>query len=410
MAHACEVANEAEKAIAIQRPSGFNKLYKAAVKKECDHQYLSGLEQPVGETEPDAGNEKGKAKERQILKFLVRGLAQENVSAWKWTWGVDLNEGDLSTMIRGADRNNEIPHSGYNQDLPSDSLQSQTSGALDPAILEDPNDNDLLFDDISSSIGMIPELSPYEIPVYSGIFLDTSGDGLAESEPDPVIEAFIKKRVEKKAKKMVMQDEVDQPVSYLDQGWEFNPQITLIPSRPWLVPHLHQGWEFNPQITLIPSRPWLVPHLPIIHPLNNTGHVITQPPDSDVDKINNPDTGENHPDHITLPDSEDDNLMLPDSDSSQSSVIHFPMSDDEDDVMDVVRSDEQTVPPGATLGSPIFIDDSDSESDNDRIIFPCESPLATQPSIGGSEVIERDPNTGHFSAASFSHFPDDLLD
>ncbi len=78
--------------------------------------------------------------------------------------------------------------------------------------------------------------------------------------------------------------------------------------------------------------------------------------------------------------------------------------------MDVVRSDKQSVPPGATLGSPILIYDSDSELDNDCIIVPCESPLATQPSIGGSGVIEQDPNMGRFSAASFFHFPDDLLD
>ncbi len=57
--------------------------------------------------------------------MLVKELAEENASAWKWTWGVDLNENDLSEMIWGADRNDEIPHLGYNQDLPSSSLQSQ---------------------------------------------------------------------------------------------------------------------------------------------------------------------------------------------------------------------------------------------------------------------------------------------
>lgn len=381
MVHACEVANEAEKAIAIRRASGFNELYEAAVKKECDHQYLEGSERPLEETDP------GLPHTKQLLKILVSKLSQENASAWKWTWGVDLNEDDLSKLIRGANRNNDIPHSGYDQDLPSGSLQSQTSHALDPAMLEDPNDSDLLFDDISSSIGMVPELGPHEIPVYSGILLDTSGDALAESEPDPVIEAFTK-RAEKKAKKLIMQDEVDQPVSYLDQGSQFNPRMALIPSRPWLVPHL-----------------------PMIHPPNNM-----QPPDSEDHE---PDTHEKSPDHIILPDSEDeddhiklpdsadedtnddpDNLMLPDSGSSQSSIIHFPMSDDEDDVMDVVGSGEQIVPAGATLGSPIVIDDSDSESEH----------VATKPSIGGSGVIERDPATGRFSAASFAHFPDDLVD
>ena len=399
MVHACEIANEAEKSIAIRRASGFNELYEAAVKKECEIKGRSGSDESVGENEPggNAPDRKGKGKEKERqhgrsaiedLKVLVKNLAKEDASPWKWTWGVDLNEDDLSRLIRGADRNDQIPHSGYDQDLPTGSLLSQTSEALDPAILEDPNDNDLLFDDVSNSIGIIPELGPYEIPDYSGI-LDTSGDGLEGSEPDPVIEAFAK-RVEKKAKKMVMQDEVDQPVSYCDEGSEFLPRTAIIPSRPWLLPGL-----------------------PSILPPTNKAQVVNQRTDPAAnEKVADPD-------HITFPDSDDeqndksdsddtpDHIMLPDSDSSQSSIILFPISDDEDDAMDVVRSDEQTVPPGGTIRSPIFIDDSDSESDN---IDRSESPLDTRHSIGGSGVIDRDPNTGRFSAASFSHFPDDLVD
>jgi len=36
MVHACKVANVAEKDIAIQRASGFNELFEAALKKECE--------------------------------------------------------------------------------------------------------------------------------------------------------------------------------------------------------------------------------------------------------------------------------------------------------------------------------------------------------------------------------------
>jgi hypothetical protein len=36
MVHACEIANEAEKAIAIRRASGFFKLHQASAKKESD--------------------------------------------------------------------------------------------------------------------------------------------------------------------------------------------------------------------------------------------------------------------------------------------------------------------------------------------------------------------------------------
>jgi len=104
MVHACEIANEAEKAIAIRRASGFNELFEVALKKECD------------ETEPHAGSEeapeqgsgsgsgsKGKGKETERfgpeveeLKTWMKSLMLKAAKgASEWTWGVDLTEEDL---------------------------------------------------------------------------------------------------------------------------------------------------------------------------------------------------------------------------------------------------------------------------------------------------------------------------
>ncbi len=58
MVHACEIANKAEKSTAIQRASGFNELYKAAVKKECDNRNQSGK---MNRTQEMKGKGKGKA-------------------------------------------------------------------------------------------------------------------------------------------------------------------------------------------------------------------------------------------------------------------------------------------------------------------------------------------------------------
>jgi hypothetical protein len=379
MAHACEIANQAEKDIAMRRASGFNELFEAALKKECDVEEKSGS----GEThEQESGSgSNGKGKERRFgpevegLKTLVKNLVKDGaIGSSKWTWGVSLTEDDLRGLIRGADRQYQVPHSGYDRELPSESLQSQTSEALD---LEDPNDQDLRFEELSRPIIIIPDLRPHEIPTYSTVLLGSSGDAHVDSDPDPVVDAFTKraKAQATNANKLLMQDEVDQPVSYRDFGSEFMPRTALIPRRPWLAPRL----------------PIILP------PTNNaTDHVMRT--DSDpIDEFPNhiiiPDS-DDISDHITIPGSDDipDNIIIPDSDSiHSSSPIRFLPSDNEgSDAMDVVVS-------------------TDSESDSPSVIFP-ESPMATRHSIGGSGVIERDPNTGHFTAASFANFPDELLE
>jgi hypothetical protein len=421
MVHACEIANGAEKDIAIRRASGFNELFEAALRKECDPEGGSGSGESHGQESGSESEGKGKEKERfgpevEELISWTKKLVKEGASS-KWTWGVDLTEDDLRGLIRGADRQYQVPHSGYDRDLPSASLTSKMSEALDALNLEDPHDDDLRFDELSKSITIIPELRLHEIPTYSGVLLDPSGDEHIESEPDSVIEAFTKraKTQATKAKKSLMQDEVDRPVSFLDYGSEFVPQTALIPRRPWLAPRL--------PIILPPTNLHRVvtDHTRCSDPATEISfpdHIMIPDSDDIPDHITLPESDDT-PEHISIPDSDDipDHLMIPHSGSSGSSQIYFPISDDElSDAMDVVRSDEQTAAPAATETEiPMSVVSSDSESDSILVLpsDPSESPMATRQSTGSGltmAAVVRDPNTGRFTATSFINFPDDFLD
>src|SRR6266498_5951285 len=80
------------------------------------------------------------------------------------------------------------------------------------------------------------------------------------------------------------------------------------------------------------------------------------------------------PNYIDIADSDGipDHLILLDSDSSHSGQIHFPLSDDE---MDVV-SDEPSAQPNAKSDTkiPMSVANTDSESDSipDHIVLPCD--------------------------------------
>ena len=47
--------------------------------------------------------------------------------ALKWTWGTDLDLNDIRQCVRGADKGNCIPHSGYDGSLPKGRLGGEDS-------------------------------------------------------------------------------------------------------------------------------------------------------------------------------------------------------------------------------------------------------------------------------------------
>src|SRR6266540_2800221 len=229
--------------------------------------------------------------------------------------------------------------------------------------------------------------------------------------------------------------DLDQPASFVDYGSEFVPRTALIPCCPWLAPHL--------PIILPPTNRHF--HVTATNPVV---HTELDADDEFPDHIIMPESDDT-PDHIDIADSDGipDHLILPDSDSSHSGQIHFPLSDDEMDVvsdepstqsnaesnteipMSVANTDSEldsipdhivlpydpdVVPPTAESDTerPMSVANTDSESDS-NIILPhdtAESPMATWHVIGGSGAFTHDPNTGRFTPASFSIFSDQVLD
>jgi len=189
-------------------------------------------------------------------------------------------------------------------------------------------------------------------------------------------------------------DEVDEPASFHDYGLEFVPQTALAPCQPWLTPHLS-----------------------IMVPLSKIVYGATEHAKNSNSVSTDLGLEDEFPDHINISDSDEipDHLIIPDSDSSPTSQIHFPLSDDEDqlsDPMDVVRSDEQSAKPHGAVSAqevPTPVLNTDSESDlssSDHIVFP--SDISGSPGVVAG--FGHDPNTGRFTVASFAHFPDELLD
>jgi len=80
MVHACEMANETEKDIAIRRAFGFNELFEAALKKESEQnaELGSGVS-----PEDKSGSGKGKEKQQfgpevEELKKLAKQLVKQS--------------------------------------------------------------------------------------------------------------------------------------------------------------------------------------------------------------------------------------------------------------------------------------------------------------------------------------------
>jgi hypothetical protein len=254
MVHACEVANKAEMAIGLRWASDFNELFEAAVKKECRHNSEveeDQMESPSGSvlvievgsesimevgsasssvsvnkiasgSVMDVGSGSGPSKQsgREIegVEGLQQWMHKQLREAWsqgahKWTWGFDLMDEDLATLVWGTDN-----------DLSYGSILSVISEECNPDALDNLDDEELHFDELSEWME-IPELC---FPEHTLIFilLDPNGNRMPESGPDPVSEAFAKRaRAATKVRKLIMQDEVNQPKLFSNSG--FDPQVAV---------------------------------------------------------------------------------------------------------------------------------------------------------------------------------------
>jgi hypothetical protein len=258
------VANRAEADIGMRRSSGFYELYAEVLKKEVELEKGPFPGSGTGSgADPDSdsfslGGKKGKARvkvrkgkpkvsevaehvrteaERQLRVSGAFGQVES-----KWTWGVDLNSQDIWEMTRGADKGYKIPHSGYDDDLRTGKLRS-SSPIPSPNDIEDPDDPDILFDELTH-VPFIRDLRPDEVPIefsFPTLHYRAAGESGSGLEPPPSSssehtgqsdEDMIKKRHGKQA----MHDEVNSP-----EKPSTSDSLPIIPKRspphrPWLGP------------------------------------------------------------------------------------------------------------------------------------------------------------------------------
>jgi hypothetical protein len=413
MVHACEIANEAETAIAIRRASLFNDLYRAAQNKE----FQDEVEQD--EMEMDSGE--NSVTQRRVSSVIeltsdsvieVRsqsvievGSDSDGLKKWfqhklkeaqdqgarKWTWGVDLTNEDLAQLVWGADREYKLPHSGYDRSLPSD---PQIFEDLKADELEDPNDQELRFEKPSEPMD-IPEL---EFPELGFQFIQPNSTGTSTNKKsDPIIKAFAKRNADAtKAAKRVMQGEVYDRASFDDSDSDFDPEDAFVTRRPWLVP--------VPPIVLPPTNI-------VLQPTPLTNPAMTQSDNNIPDYIHISESDEDIPDHVRMSDSDEqipDHIHMSESDDRPEDFL--PPSSDESLVFDLPdegrsTTEHQMAEHGRTISdedAPMMVD-SGSGSDIDLPVSPMDTRT-------NQSRFARDQATGFFTPASFSHIADDLVD
>lgn len=190
LVHACEIANQGERDIAGRRASGFNQLFEAALQKEmvpdAGAVAVPGMGAGAGvgsETErgdqnqegpSNLGTRTGKRNKREKVTERVERDRERATQLWKiassrpalkWTFGVDLTNEDLQDMVRGADRNYQLPHSGYDDDLNLGKLKGHSSPLPDLNEMQNPDDPDVIFDELSPDFPHVRELLPHEYPI-----------------------------------------------------------------------------------------------------------------------------------------------------------------------------------------------------------------------------------------------------
>ena len=143
--NACEMANIGEREISMRRASGFNELFEVTMQKEIDlgsanrpNPFTSGWSGEMGsQKQLHSWKVKGKKKASEVAEEVRRHA--ENL--WKdalgrpdtkWTWGVNLTSQDLQNMVRGADKQYQLPHSGYDDELNTGKLRDDESPNPEP--------------------------------------------------------------------------------------------------------------------------------------------------------------------------------------------------------------------------------------------------------------------------------------
>ena len=399
MLHACEVANEGEREVAMRRASGLNELFEAALNKEC-------------QTKPDKLRPKGVfVKDRhtlnssaEFLKSQIKELTEmcTNDPSMKWTWGVDLTEADLARLTRGADRHKPVhPHSGYDTALDSMSLISASTHSIDPMKLEDPEILNSCFDDLSPDFPSIADLADDQHPPKLGFkMLNASGKSIDSFQPDSVYRAFGARATALWRKnKQVLQQEVDEPVAEFDSD-----------SDPLSISEVLPNQNLIRQLSLIPCRPWLGPPPSAFIPPTSLPIVIKSSMANFSDAMD-----------CEIP---DDLYVLSPSDDGHSQDVELVESRQE--MTEAAPMDiwtQERVPAIAELDQSsdlqipdsLFIleDDNDLDASGEEQVpapIPVQRSVYYSDQVGSALSIPRDPVSGRFTADSFTSFLDKFME
>ncbi len=112
-------------------------------------------------------------------------------------------------MIRESDRHYKIPHSGYDDELRTRKLAGRQSLIPTPDDLDDPDNPNVVFDELSTDIREERELNPEEFPL-AFVFPPLHHTATSDSGSRQDLQDFSKV---KSIGKQHMQLEVDEPVS-----------------------------------------------------------------------------------------------------------------------------------------------------------------------------------------------------
>lgn len=146
--------------LSIRKASSYNLLYEAAVIKEA----TAGLTE-VGTADRTSGLSMPGAERGQVPASWRAFCADPSATALpqsspsgKWEWGCDLTREDLSALVRGADRNLDLPHTGYDDSLDDRSIPSVSTPFIQPG--------NAPFLQLSDDIMDIPDLEPHQFQQF----------------------------------------------------------------------------------------------------------------------------------------------------------------------------------------------------------------------------------------------------
>ena len=413
--HAHEMANQAERDVAMWRASGFRQLFETVLQKELmamsifdpgsgpkpnivpkqrkstpqtaqpqmidltDGSIVPDCIVPPGTKEGTSGtNHTSATGTGDPLKSLKRDLKAIMMAmagpSKKWTWGVELDIMDLQGMVRGIDRGSELSHSGYDTELGSASISSTFSDYMQQPYV---SPRESKFDNVSSDVISIRSLRPHEFPIAFRLpplhHLSTCD---TDSEPDSAIKVFEQMAV-LKAKRKVMQAKIELPDSFV----EGEDNISLP-----VLPFLFQSSGIAPDGQT---------HATESH-LRNSGQDIQMDdlPPIPIELLGSPSTSSSIISVSSSPlgpllsmipvmsNSEDNSDIYTDDSGGPPAVIFNPDLDDD------------------IYAIPINIPKLDSSEEDDQ-------PALTAPPCA---VNGRDPITGLYTASSFAHLQDDFFE